>query len=63
MLDTSGKGWVIFSRLDLTDGLLGTPQWGILGYDPAYAQALMKNVVLWAEARSPMAKATPATGP
>jgi hypothetical protein len=50
-----GKGWVIFSRLDVTTGLLGTQSWGILGYDPAYAQALMKNAVLWAEARSPVA--------
>ncbi len=49
-----GKGWVIFSRLDLTTGLLGTRSWGILGYDPAYAQALVKNAVLWAEARSPI---------
>jgi hypothetical protein len=55
-----GKGWVIFSRLDLTTGLLGTQSWGILGYDPAYAEALMKNAVLWAEARSPV---TPSTRP
>ncbi len=54
-----GKGWVIFSRLDLTTGLLGTQSWGILGYSSAYAQALMKNAVLWAEARSP----APATRP
>jgi hypothetical protein len=50
-----GNGWVIFSRLDLTTGLLGTQSWGILGFDSAYAQALMKNAVLWAEARSPVA--------
>jgi hypothetical protein len=56
-----GKGWVIFSRLDLTTGLLGTQSWGILGYDPAYAQALMKNAVLWAGARMPMAVKAPAT--
>ena len=49
-----GKGWVIFSRLDLTTGLLGTQSWGILGFDPAYSQALVKNAVLWAEARSPV---------
>jgi hypothetical protein len=53
-----GKGWVIFSRLDLTTGLLGTESWGILGYDPAYAQALMKNAVLWSEARSPVPPTT-----
>jgi hypothetical protein len=59
-----GKGWVIFSRLDLTTGLLGTQSWGIQGYDPAYAEALMMNAVLWAEARSPLPASTaPATNP
>jgi hypothetical protein len=43
----SGKGKVLFSSLDLTTGLLGTNTWGILGYQPAYAQKLMKNIVLW----------------
>ncbi len=47
-----GHGWVVFSRLDLTTGLLGTQSWGILGYDPAAAQALVKNAILWAGARS-----------
>ncbi|HSU68150.1 MAG TPA: DUF4159 domain-containing protein, partial [Tepidisphaeraceae bacterium] len=39
----SGKGHVIFTSLDLTTGLLGTSTWGILGYEPAYAQSLVKN--------------------
>ncbi len=47
-----GRGWVLFSHLDLTSGLLGTSSWGILGYDPAYAQALVKNAILWADARA-----------
>ncbi|MGE5611263.1 MAG: DUF4159 domain-containing protein [Bacillota bacterium] len=42
-----GKGKVLFSSLDLTTGLLGTNTWGILGYQPAYAQKLVKNIVLW----------------
>jgi hypothetical protein len=46
-----GKGWVIFSRLDLTTGLLGTESWGIRGYEPAYAMGVVKNAVLWGEAR------------
>ena len=54
-----GKGWVIYSRLDLTTGLLGTQSWGILGYSPAYAQALLKNAVLWAVARSSSPTPTP----
>jgi hypothetical protein len=43
----AGRGHVIFSALDITSGLLNTNTWGILGYDPTYAQALMNNLVLW----------------
>lgn len=43
----AGKGHVIFSSLDITTGLLGTNTWGILGYDPNYAQSLLKNIILW----------------
>jgi hypothetical protein len=45
---SSGKGHVIYSTLDLTSGLLGTNTWGIRGYQPAYAQSFIRNVVLWA---------------
>lgn len=41
-----GSGRVIISELDLTTGLLGTGAWGVNGYSPAYAQALLKNMVL-----------------
>lgn len=44
---TRGKGRVLFTSLDVTSGLLGTRTWGILGYEPAYAMALMKNALLW----------------
>jgi hypothetical protein len=44
----SGKGVVVFSDMDITSGLLGTQTWGIFGYEPAYAQALMKNLIFWA---------------
>jgi len=47
-----GAGRVVYSRLDLTTGLLGTQSWGILGFESAYAQALMKNLVLWSAARA-----------
>jgi hypothetical protein len=47
-----GKGVVVFSPLDFTTGLLGTNTWGVVGYDPAYAAALVKNVILWADARA-----------
>jgi hypothetical protein len=42
-----GKGAVIFSDLDLTSGLLGTNTLGIIGYDPAYAHAFVRNSILW----------------
>jgi hypothetical protein len=44
----AGKGRVIFTSMDITTGLLGTTTWGILGYDPNYAQSLLKNAILWA---------------
>jgi len=40
-----GKGVVIFSPLDLTTGLLGANTYGILGYQPAFAQDFVRNVV------------------
>jgi hypothetical protein len=42
-----GKGHVLIAPLDITSGLLGTNTTGILGYDPAYTQALVKNLVFW----------------
>ena len=48
----SGKGRVIYTEIDLTTGLLGTNTWGITGYSPAYAEALLKNVILDAVAGS-----------
>jgi hypothetical protein len=43
----AGKGHVLIAPLDITSGLLGTNTSGILGYDPAYAAALVKNLVFW----------------
>ncbi len=43
----AGKGHVLLAPLDITSGLLGANTTGILGYDPAYTQALVKNVVFW----------------
>ena len=47
-----GRGWVLFTPVDVTSGLLGTETYGVVGYDPAYATALAKNAVLWADARA-----------
>jgi hypothetical protein len=41
-----GKGKVIYVPLDTTSGLLGTNTWGVLGYTPGEAAALLKNMVL-----------------
>ena len=38
-----GKGRVIFTPLDVTSGLIGTNTWGILGYTPEYAEAMVTN--------------------
>jgi hypothetical protein len=43
-----GDGVVILSDLDITSGLLGTETYGIYGYEPSYAQALLKNAIFWA---------------
>jgi hypothetical protein len=44
----NGRMVLIFSREDLSAGLVGEPMDGILGYDPASATALMRNIVLYA---------------
>jgi len=55
-----GKGHVLFTPLDVTSGLLGTRTWGIHGYDPDYALALLKNVLLWtADGQSPTPRVAP----
>jgi hypothetical protein len=43
----AGKGHVIVLPLDMTSGLLGADTWGIAGYKPDYALALLKNIALW----------------
>jgi hypothetical protein len=45
----AGKGFVVFSPLDVTTGLLGTNTWSVVGYQPGYAQNLVTNLVIWAE--------------
>jgi hypothetical protein len=44
-----GKGVVIYSPLDITSGLVAAPTWGIAGYQPEYAAALVKNLLLWSQ--------------
>ena len=44
---SAGKGHVIFTRLDVTSGFLGTETWGIIGYAPEYCGKFMQNLILW----------------
>ncbi|HEV8378554.1 MAG TPA: DUF4159 domain-containing protein [Tepidisphaeraceae bacterium] len=44
-----GKGRIIISGIDFSSGLIGSNSWGIIGYEPAYAMKLVKNLLIWAE--------------
>jgi hypothetical protein len=52
---------VFYSREDLTAGLVGQPVDGILGYDPATATAILRNVLLYAAADGNIAAGTAPT--
>jgi hypothetical protein len=43
----AGRGHFIVTTGDAVSGLLGTNTWGILGYEPGYARAFMKNLIFW----------------
>ncbi|HEX8914589.1 MAG TPA: DUF4159 domain-containing protein, partial [Humisphaera sp.] len=43
-----GKGWVVYSPMDLTVGLLGTDVSGVYGTTPAHCTGVVKNVLVWA---------------
>ena len=44
---------IIFSRDDLTAGLVGYPCWGLAGYEPESAFELMRNILLYAHKGGP----------
>lgn len=48
----SGKGMVVYSPLDLTTGLLGANTWGVLGYEPGFARAFVRNLLFSTRAHS-----------
>ena len=64
-VEQNGKQRVFYSREDLTHGLLGQPCEGIVGYDPATATAIMRNIVLYAayNGRPPRPTTAPTTKP
>ncbi|HTL28759.1 MAG TPA: DUF4159 domain-containing protein, partial [Tepidisphaeraceae bacterium] len=47
-----GHGSATITDLDLTTGLLGTNTWGVLGYRPDYAAAVVKNWILYCANRT-----------
>ena len=47
-LAQAGRGYVLFTPLDLHTGLLNTNTWGILGYTPESSEQFMRNLVTWA---------------
>jgi hypothetical protein len=47
---------ILFSEQDITSGLLGTNTWGINGYSPESAQALARNMLLYALNTAPPKK-------
>ena len=53
VLKHNGRIVAFFSAEDITSGLLGTNTWGIAGYGPASAQALMQNMLLYAGTKEP----------
>lgn len=62
-IQVNGRYVVIFSPEDVTSGLLGTSTWGILGYTPEWAQAIARNVVLYALNPTPAAATTAPAAP
>ncbi len=49
----NGRCAIIFSADDITSGLLGTDTWGIAGYTPRSAQALTRNIIMYAQITAP----------
>jgi hypothetical protein len=58
-LEVGGRTAVLFSREDLTAGMVGQDVDGVFGYAPATATALMRNVVLYANGGEPAAAPAP----
>jgi hypothetical protein len=43
----AGEGYVIFTPIDVSSGLLGTSTWGIVGYTPSTCEQMVRNLVAW----------------
>ncbi len=58
-----GRAAIIFSTDDLTAGLVGYPRWGLKGYEPDSAFALMRNILLYASGKKLAQPRRPAPAP
>ncbi len=58
-----GKWRIIFSRFDITSGLLGTNTWGIAGYTPASAVNIARDVLMYSLNKQQPLKTKPAPRP
>ncbi len=48
-----GKGFVVYSKLDLSTALVGANTWGVYGYQPDYAMTLVKDLLLRTQTTAP----------
>ena len=58
-----GRIAVVFSRDDLTAGLLGYPCWGLRGYSPESSFEIMRNLLLYASGKTIRPKPAEETAP
>jgi hypothetical protein len=58
----AGSGHFVVTTGDAVSGLLGANTWGILGYEPNYARALVKNLIFWTADGQPKAGGQPKPG-
>ncbi|MCL2646397.1 MAG: DUF4159 domain-containing protein [Phycisphaerales bacterium] len=46
-IETKGRTRILFSAWDISSGFLGVNTWGIIGYAPATAEAIGRNILLY----------------
>ena len=59
-IKVNGRLAVFFSAEDISSGLLGTNTWGVGGYSAPSAEAIARNIVLWAGRKQAATSVTPA---
>ena len=59
LLASAGRGRIIISHLDLSTALAGAETWGVIGWTPDSARAIVRNVILWTWDGSPSGLSNP----